>query len=138
MAVLAHQGSGKAVRRKSSKRDIVLQVLTDIGRPLSPQEILVAAQGEAPTLGIATVYRNIRQLQDDGLIQPVELPGLALRYELAGKHHHHHFHCNGCGRVYEIEGCPFGEHPHANLPEGFEIEDHSVVVYGHCAECSRG
>ena len=79
------------VRRKTMQRDVVLQVLTEAGRPLSPQEIFDAAKAEVPSLGIATVYRNIKTLLENGTLQPVELPGAAQRYEIAGKHHHHHF-----------------------------------------------
>ena len=123
------------VRRKTMQRDVVLQVLTEAGRPLSPQEIFDAAKAEVPSLGIATVYRNIKTLLENGTLQPVELPGAAQRYEIAGKHHHHHFHCNGCGKVYEIEGCTMKEEHHLNLPADFEVEDHVVVLYGRCADC---
>lgn len=125
------------VRRKTMQRDVVLQVLTEAGRPLSPQEIFQAAKTEVPSLGIATVYRNIKTLLENGTLQPVELPGVAQRYEIAGKHHHHHFHCNSCGKVYEIEGCSMKEEHHLNLPANFEVEDHVVVLYGRCADCAQ-
>lgn len=125
------------VRRKTMQRDVVLQVLTEAGRPLSPQEIFQAAKLEVPSLGIATVYRNIKTLLENGALQPVELPGVAQRYEIAGKHHHHHFHCSSCGKVYEIEGCTMKEDHHLNLPADFEVEDHVVVLYGRCAGCAH-
>ena len=125
------------IRRQTTQRNVVLQVLTEAGRPLSPQEIFDAAKVEVPKLGIATVYRNIKALLENGILQPVELPGTAQRYEIAGKHHHHHFHCNSCGRVYEIEGCTITHEEHPNLPADFEVEDHVVVLYGRCADCTQ-
>ena len=35
-------------------------------RPLLPTEILEAAQQAVPALGLATVYRNLKRLADDG------------------------------------------------------------------------
>lgn len=120
--------------RKTQQRDVVMQVLTEADRPLAPQEIFEAAKAIVPTLGIATVYRNVKSLVDTGVLQVVELPGCAQRYEIAGKHHHHHFHCNGCGKVYEIEGCSVGMSE--NLPRDFQVENHVVVLYGRCADCN--
>jgi len=85
------------------------------------------------SLGIATVYRNLRTLQDSGWLEAVELPGEPARYEVAGKGHHHHFHCRDCDRVYEVDGCP------GNLdevtPQGFQLENHEFVLYGLCDTC---
>ena len=63
------------------------------------------AQKIVPRLGLATVYRNIKILCDEGFLREVRIPGEAPRYELEGKGHHHHFYCFRCGRVFEIEGC---------------------------------
>jgi Fur family transcriptional regulator, ferric uptake regulator len=109
-------------------------VLEASGRPLSPREILAGAHRLAPTLGVATVYRTVRTLLDDGLLVRVELPGEPVRYESAGKGHHHHFHCRGCDRLFEIEGCRTVARPRA--PKGFVVEDHQVVFYGRCAACA--
>ena len=125
------------VRRNTAQRSAVLQVLTEAGRPLSPLEILEAAKLYLPSLGIATVYRNIKAMMEEGVVQPVELPGSGQRYEVAGKHHHHHFHCNNCGRVYEIEGCSIDHDETPNLPDDFQLEDHVVVLYGRCADCTQ-
>lgn len=100
---------------------------------MSPLEILGEAAQEAPGLGIATVYRNIRRLLDDGVLHPIDLPGVPSRYELAGKEHHHHFHCRGCDRVFEVEDCP--GRLLALAPPGFQVQEHEIVLYGLCREC---
>ncbi len=123
-----------AMRRDTRQRRILRQVLEQADRPLSPQEILEASQGLLPGLGIATVYRNVKAMVEEGTLQAVELPGEGLRYELAGKLHHHHFHCRGCGKVYEVEGCPGDLGPLA--PPEFRVESHMIVLYGRCADCT--
>jgi Fur family transcriptional regulator, ferric uptake regulator len=86
-------------------------------------------------LGLSTVYRTLRRLEDEGLIVPVTVPGEAPRYELAhvAQTHHHHFHCRRCGRVFDIDGCPSGLKKMA--PPGFVVEDHTVVLHGLCDRC---
>src|SRR5258708_11179952 len=49
-------------------------------------EILGAAQREVPAIGLATVYRNIKQLMEAGEVQAVDLPGEATRYERSEEH----------------------------------------------------
>jgi Fur family ferric uptake transcriptional regulator len=92
------------------------------------------AREQAPDLGIATVYRNIRQLVDVGWLRVVELPGSADRFETAEKCHHHHFHCRRCDRVFEVETCPGGFA--AMAPAGYRVEDHDLTLYGLCRSCS--
>lgn len=108
--------------------------MAEAGRPLSPEEALSAAQRHYKRLGIATVYRNIKTLVEDGWLIPVEVPGKTTRYECSGKKHHHHFHCNRCNKVYELEGCAASPRP--RVPKGFTTQAHEFYVFGLCAECA--
>jgi len=121
------------MQRETRQRRAIRRTLEESGNPLSPRELLDSARHEVEGLGIATVYRNLKALQDEGWIVPVELPGEPPRYEVAGKEHHHHFHCRRCDRVFEVDGCP------GNLrsvtPDGFQLESHEFVLYGLCEEC---
>lgn len=121
------------MERNTRQRSAIRRAFETTDRPLSPAEVLEAAQDEVPGLGIATVYRAIRDLQAAGWLTPVEIPGEPARYERAHLGHHHHFHCRTCNRVFEVHGCP------ANLsrlaPSGFEVESHDVVLYGRCDRC---
>jgi Fur family ferric uptake transcriptional regulator len=121
------------VERDTKQRKAIRTSIEAAARPLSPQEILESAQAAVPGLGMATVYRSIKSLVDEGWLRTVELPGRPPAYEVAGKAHHHHFHCRVCGKVFEVEGCP------GNLkklaPPGFVVEEHEVVLYGLCDRC---
>ncbi len=125
-----------AASRRTVQRAALRRAFERAARPLSPGEALAAAQAEAPTLGIATVYRNIRSLLDEGWLAEVPLPGAPARYEVAGKHHHHHFRCRTCDRVYEVEACP----PDLSrlVPRGFRLDGHDITLFGTCAACRRG
>jgi Fur family ferric uptake transcriptional regulator len=121
------------MQRYTQQRNAILNALVGAARPLSPQEVLEAAREGAPTLGIATVYRNLKLLVEDDLVHAVELPGEPPRYEVADLGHHHHFKCVACDRVFDIGECT------ADLkrlvPAGFTLERHDITLYGRCREC---
>jgi Fur family ferric uptake transcriptional regulator len=120
--------------RDTRQRRAIRFVLETSGRPLSAGEILAGARRLARTLGVATVYRNVRTLVDQGWLAAVELPGEPLRYEPAGKSHHHHFRCRRCAKVFELPGC--ATRPRPRTPRGFVVESHELVLYGRCATCA--
>ena len=122
------------MERKTRQRDAIRQVFEGTPRPIGPFEVLAAGRTQVSGLGIATVYRTINALVDEGWLVPVELPGEAPRYERAGAEHHHHFRCRKCTQVFEIEGCP-GDFA-ALAPPGFRLEAHEIVLYGQCASCA--
>lgn len=120
--------------RQTRQRAAIRRALEAEARPLAPAELLSAARGEVPGLGIATVYRTLKALVDDGLAVAVELPGEPARYERTPRGHHHHFRCRACARVYEVPGCARGIA--ALVPPGFELDGHELVLYGRCDACA--
>ena len=121
------------MERNTVQRRAIHKVLEQTGRPMGPPEIYEAARELTPGLGIATVYRTIKRLLDDGFLAQVELPGEAPRYELAGKEHHHHFRCTSCNKVFDLQGCP--QAFKQILPRGFSLEGHEIFLFGRCQEC---
>lgn len=117
-----------------TRQKLVLgEVFDTAKRPLTATEICEEARREIPSLGIATVYRVIRQLVSDGHIRSVEIPGTAPHYEKAARHHHHFFLCQHCKRLFDLIGCVRGVR--ALAPSGFRVQQHEIVLYGECASC---
>ena len=122
--------------RRTSRRSAIVRVVRDAPGPLRPLEILGLASRIVPTLGIATVYRQLRRLQDSGEVRAVDLGVNDVRYEPTDRGHHHHFLCRECEEAFDIHACP-GEMVEL-APPGFEIEKHEITLYGRCGECSAG
>jgi Fur family ferric uptake transcriptional regulator len=120
--------------RHTRQREAVRQALGEAPRPVSPGEILDATRSAVSGIGIATVYRHLREMVSQGQAVAVKLPGGRVRYEAADKKHHHHFVCDSCERVFEVFGCPPGLKGLA--PSGFSVERHEVILYGSCSECA--
>lgn len=121
------------MERSTRQRSAIHEAIEVAARPLLPNEVLELAQRDVPELGIATVYRNLKSLVDEGLVISVMLPGEAARFEAKGHGHHHHFQCRSCTKVFDVHACP------GNLsklaPAGFVVEDHDLTLYGRCSAC---
>ncbi len=124
------------MKRQTKQRAVVQRLFEQAKRPLSPTEVFEQARTELNAISLATIYRTLKTLIDEGVLVPVSLPGLPDRYETRGcaDHHHHHFHCDDCGRVFDVPGC--GLHSDVHIPSGFSVKRHEVVLYGACHECS--
>lgn len=121
-------------RRRTRQRTAIRTVLEEARRPLSISEVLDLAQRKVPGLGIATVYRTVGALVEEGFLSQVEIGGEAPRYEVAGRGHHHHFRCRRCLCVFEIDGCLPDVQRLA--PAGFLVEDHEILLFGLCPDCA--
>lgn len=123
-------------RRHTRQRAAIRAVLEGAHRPLSIGEVLELAQRAVPGLGIATVYRTVGALVEEGFLTGVEIGGEPARYEVSGRGHHHHFRCRRCLRVFEVDGCL----PEVQrlAPSGFLVEDHEILLFGLCPDCNSG
>jgi Fur family ferric uptake transcriptional regulator len=124
----------KPKERSTKQREIILEVLQQNDRPLSPKEIFNGAKKKLKQLGFTTVYRAINHLTEGGFIEEVTVPGQPSRYELAGKHHHHHFLCRKCDKMFDLKGCTHAIERLA--PKNFAVDDHHILLYGKCEQCA--
>lgn len=123
------------VSRNTQQRAAIRQAFESADRPLSPAEALEVAQATVPGIGIATIYRNVKALVAEQWLSEVQLPGSPSRYEVAGKHHHHHFRCRLCDRVFDVDACP--PDLRSLTPPGFRLEGHDITLFGCCAGCAH-
>ncbi|HPE73219.1 MAG TPA: transcriptional repressor [Candidatus Competibacter sp.] len=117
------------------QREVILNVLRQTDRPLTPQEIRERASRDGPGIGLATVYRALKAFGAKGAIAQVEIPGASPCYELTDRGHHHHFICQHCRQVFDLPGCVDGLEGLA--PQDFQVERHEVVLYGLCSSCTE-
>ena len=123
-------------QRQTKQMQAIRDAFEQAARPLSIDELHDLASRSIESLGQRTVYRAVRRLEDAGEIVSVPVPGSADRYELASaaSTRHHHFHCTGCDRYFDIHGCPGGLNK--LVPEGFTLQHHDLTLSGLCASCA--
>lgn len=90
-----------------------------------------------PGMSHNTIYRNLKEFEDAGMVEQRVQGGQGeVKYQCDFAHiHHHHFICENCGRVQELETCPTDSFQ-AQLP-GCKIDTHRFEIYGLCAACNR-
>ena len=119
---------------KTQQRSSILEVLDEIGRPVTPSELLDYSSVKSPGLGLATVYRALKQLVETGKVRKIEISGVPPHYEVLCENHHHHFFvCEECQTMSVLAGCSGGFKK--LLPAGSKMTSHEVVIYGECQDC---
>ncbi len=86
-----------------------------------------------PRSSRATVYRNLRDLVEAGLVREVAVEGRAARFDLKGMKHHH-FICDRCGEVEDMEWFDVAQPPH-NLVGKRIVREYEVILRGLCPDC---
>jgi Fur family transcriptional regulator, ferric uptake regulator len=122
--------------RSGGSRRQVIELLAAESCALTALEI----DRRLDSVGRATVYRTLEQLEQLHLVQRVDIGGDAAGYErLDPSHHHHHLVCEDCGRL-----APFASDELEAAIEtigrrsDFAIAAHDVVLRGSCASCAEG
>jgi Fur family peroxide stress response transcriptional regulator len=89
-----------------------------------------------PRISLATVYRNLQRLVEDGKIRTVLLGERVARYDPETSDHDH-FICQSCGRVTDLflgRDRQIDLTPLAN--DGYIVTTHNLMIYGVCQACT--
>jgi Fur family transcriptional regulator, ferric uptake regulator len=91
------------------------------------------------SVGRATVYRTLEQLERLHLVQRVEIGDDAAGYErLDPEAHHHHLVCEECGRLVPFASDALEDAIEAvGRSSDFVVAAHDVVLRGTCAACGE-
>ena len=88
--------------RCTPQRYAVMVFLMQHNRHPTAAEISEAVNRLNPRSSRATTYNNLRDLVEAGLVREVAVEGRAARFDARGMRHHH-FICDRCGKVGDIE-----------------------------------
>lgn len=127
--------------KETPKRLALLEVLAEEPGFLSPEEIWRALKVRFTTIGLPTVYRNLEDLANRGVISTVIHPNRQLYYYFCteGSGHHHHFICTSCRKVEDIPECTVAAMAGDIVTRaGGKITSHIVQFNGLCGDCLTG
>jgi Fur family transcriptional regulator, ferric uptake regulator len=122
--------------RLTRPRRAVAHVLLSGEIPLSIEDI--HSRLDDRSINRVSIYRTIQLLCDLGIVRRLQFHEGFARYELADTFgsHHHHFVCNRCGRVEDIDVCPLAATEQAIVRRTqSRITSHSLEFYGVCGVC---
>ena len=115
----------------------VLAVLRASASHPTAQEVYDEVRHTRPRIGLATVYRILHQLGEQGVIKVWGYGDGCARYD-ARTYRHDHAYCTICGALMDV---PMEiELSHETLEQaaratGLEMGSHEVRIYGRCRNC---
>ncbi len=127
-----------ATMNRSPKRDAMLRLLRGTDCHPSAEWLYRRLREEYPGVSLGTVYRNLNQLAELGLVRSVGTVHNQERYD-ARMDAHDHFVCNRCGVILDLPGhWPAEEYVNAVGEQcGFTAESHEFIIRGLCEDCKK-
>jgi len=124
--------------RITLQRQLILAALEQLGGHPTAEEIFQFVRQSNPDINLSTIYRNLRTLQEQGLISPrwFEEDHRQQRFDPALHADHYHFRCQNCGRIVEFDS-PKIDQVVAEYAQSNQVEVCSATftLYGLCPEC---
>ena len=121
----------------SKQREIILDTLSKNAIHPTAEALLEFLKRDDSNVGMTTLYRNLNQLADAGLIKKIDGLEPSAHFD-HNTFEHYHFICEKCKKVYDI---PSSVAPDLvkNTTEatGFDITSHDIVFHGICSGCKR-
>ena len=121
--------------RMTSQRFCIMEYL--VRRPVhaTADEIFQAINQTDPRASRATVYNSLNALSKAGLVREISLDGKATLFD-SNLHRHHHFVCDHCGSVEDVEW--FESPTLSSISLGArKIREFEVVLRGTCETCIK-
>lgn len=125
--------------RYSKKREAILSALRGTKSHPSAEWVYQTLKPAHPDLSLGTVYRNLSLFRQQGVIQSVGVVNGQERFD-ADTSLHHHFVCERCGSVLDLDFLQRGEDSWDQAVSeqyGFRTLRHELVFYGICKTCQN-
>ena len=90
--------------KTTQQREAIVDAFLRTSGHVGLEDLLSSARRKHPSVGLATVYRTVKLLEEAGIAAARHFgPGQTL-YEVAeGRAHHDHLICDSCGFITEFE-----------------------------------
>lgn len=121
--------------RHTRQRELILQVVRSTMDHPTADWVYRRARGHLPLISLGTVYRNLKNLAEEGVIREIHTGGHPARFD-GNTGRHYHIRCLGCGRVNDL---PMSVDPRFEEEAGramnFRVLGHQLEVQGLCPLC---
>ena len=122
--------------RNSEKREAILECLRSTHTHPTAEWIYRQLNPRYPRLSLATVYRNLSQLKEAGLVRSVGIVDGMERFD-GNVASHPHVVCSRCGKVVDLGGDDLPGELALRINEltGFSVDVAGTRLCGICPDC---
>jgi Fe2+ or Zn2+ uptake regulation protein len=99
------------------------------------EQVLERVRRALPRVSLATIYRNLDKLRDEGRLRVLQLAAGVAHYD-AMMSEHDHFVCEACGSVTDIEAATATGQTRGLERAGYVVRWRTAAVYGLCLGCA--
>ena len=119
--------------RHSHQRDMIYEYLLQTKEHPSADMVYEELKSKIPNLSLGTVYRNLKLLEELGMVRKVTTLNNVERYD-AYCEDHVHFVCSKCGKIIDLP--KLTEEVKSNFNAvGHDVEWVSLILGGTCSDC---
>ena len=126
----------EAGHRRGGAREAVVLALSSHDCCLTAQELHDRLRDSGRRVGLASIYRVIDLLVEQGLVERIDTGAGSARFEArhASGEHHHHLICDDCGKVEAFEDEELERAIH-EVQERAGARAHHILLRGACTDC---
>ena len=125
--------AGSGLRSTPQRYAVMAFLMEQAGHPTAA-EIFKAVNRVDPRSSRATIYNNLRDLVQAGLVREVAMEGRAARFDVEGIQHHH-FICDRCGNVEDVGWYDVPLPPATSLGKRV-LRQCELIFRGLCTKCA--
>ncbi|MDQ7785064.1 MAG: transcriptional repressor [Desulfomonilaceae bacterium] len=128
----------RSARRMTRQRKIVLEELRKVTSHPTADQLHQMVRRRLPGINIATVYRNLEILTDEGEVMKLDVAGTQRRFD-GNALNHYHIRCSRCGRVDDVHMDVVDSLEEAAAKAcAYTVLSHTVEFVGICPGCRDG
>lgn len=126
------------MKNYSKQREDLLSILKNSKSHPTAEELYNSIKEKIPSVSRGTVYRNLKDLVDEGYIIKISMAGGADRYDYIHKKHNHII-CKYCGMIKDFEYDFDLKNVKLSVIKQTEMDPllDGVIVYGICGKCKE-
>lgn len=119
----------------SRQRELILNTVCSFPVHPTADSVYEAVRQQEPKISLGTVYRNLNQLAECGMLVKLPMPAGGDRFD-GRLDDHLHIICSGCGAVCDVELNDLSSvDKEVEQQTGYLVTGRTMVFTGTCSKC---
>lgn len=123
---------------RTAQREAILKELRSVTTHPTADELYTMLRMKMPAISLGTVYRNLEQMSQAGIVRKLETAGKQKRFD-GDLSDHHHVRCPICGAVRDVSPEAFDgiNRQIRSVMRDLGCDSFYLELSGKCRKCSR-